>query len=173
VVKFKRLAAILAVAMCAVFVAQPAQAATDPKGPGCKRVLFVVNCDAENWYQDVRGYGMELSKDRLARGMVAVLGSYVTSGTISSLDTVVEYYGNNARFRLCARDAVVAFASQVAKSKDYTSSFNALFKSAKVVPIAGKAVSSVWTGTKTLLIPATKLVLASQARIAASSVIGC
>src|SRR3954451_12123872 len=99
----RRWLAAITIALVATLVAQPAFAA-DPAGPGCKKVLgVVINCNAENWYQNVRGIAMEYDYTNLSRGIVPAMGPYMTSDNLASLDSAVRYEGSSRAFRLCAR----------------------------------------------------------------------
>lgn len=171
----RKLAAVLVgVLMLVGLGGSPVQAVEpDPAGPPCRWYL-PSGCDAANWYQDIRGYGMEGSADKLRRGIVSAFGPYLSSGNQSSVEKVVAAYGGRAGFRMCARNAAVAFASQVAWRNSLISSWNSLFKAAKAIPGAGKTVNQIWSAIgKPLTNLASHTVLKNEASTAVQVILGC
>ena len=167
--KWKSLVAAVALLIGITLIASPA-AAADPAGPPCQ----LTQCNARNWYQDIRGIGMEGDTARLGQGIVAAFGPYLTTAQRSNLDQWIAYSGSSASFRLCARNATVVFASRVANANYYKSGFATLFKAVKVLPkVYSKPVSYVWNATKVTLNFSVDMALANHAAAAVGEIGGC
>ena len=168
----RRLAGVLiSLSLLVGLSASPATAAADPAGPSCTW-WWPGGCDAANWYQDIRGLGMEGSKERLSAGIVAAYGPYLTSANRSSLDKWIAAYGSRASFRVCARDQAVIFASKVANANKYISNFKTLLAVMKKVP-SSKTVTGYFKLYESTAKFAVSATLSNEAQSTIGQIGGC
>lgn len=115
---------------------------------------------------------MEGSKARLSQGIVAAYGPYLSKANRDNLDRWIAYSGSSARFRICARNQAVIFASKVASANKYVDQFSLMLKALKRVP-GSKTVSGYFALYQKSAVFSVTTVLQSQAQNTIAQIGGC